>query len=175
MLAMATRTVNDGNLVPIKSDGTPAVAASSSPLPVGLGYGYTLMASQTYYVEIGRPYTLTPGASPDPNGARSFALGSLQVIGDSALVITTIEIEDTNVPEVTTHSSSGEWTKENPATAYVACTGNCSATVAVVAKTTGAVGSAMFHLVDGGALRQRAKIVVGSTGGVARFLMSGKG
>lgn len=122
--------------------------------------GVTLTNGTTYYV---------------PFGGVDAPLTSIHFQGDAALVITSIEVEDSNNPDVTVFSTAvDEWIKENPSTAYVAATGNCTATAAVVAKTTAAVGGAMFHLGNFGARRGRLKVVVGATGGVAKFTGHGK-
>lgn len=130
----------------VKSDGS---------LPKPTEAGQTLASSSTYY------YDLMGNDAP---------LSSVHALWDASIVITSMEIEDTNCPEVALASTTaGQWITEDPSDAYVAVEGaGVTATNATVAATGGAIGGAMWHLGNDGALKKRLKVVVGATGGVMR-------
>jgi len=142
------------NIQPVKADGTYAAVDDK---------GFLLVAGATYYVDL---------------GGKEAPIYSVQFAFAAALVITSLEIEDCNFPGVSLTSSNSsriEWVKENPPTAYVAAVGaGVTPTLLTVTKAAGAIGGAMIHIGNTGALRNRAKIIVGAAGGVVSIATSGK-
>lgn len=160
-LARHNRTDNP-YLVPIKSDGTYPAAAPSTDATV-TGDGVYTLAAGTYLYSI-------------YNDDSSMVAFHIQWDADAAL--TSVTVEDTCFPEseVTDYdiAQAGAWIDEDPTTAFVG-TVSSGTTVSngVVAHTAGAVGGAMFHISNTGALRTRLKVVCG-TGGQVRVAAWGK-
>jgi hypothetical protein len=114
---------------------------------------------------------------PSPLGGGDRSLSSVHFLADAAIVLTSIEIEDSNLPDAElTSTTAGEWIKEDPTGGYVAKVGaGVTVTNLTISKTAGAIGAAMVHLGNAAAKRERAKIVVGAAGGVLRIATHGKG
>lgn len=128
-------------------------AAGVEPKPTEAGQ--TLLLSTTYY------YNLMGNDSP---------LSAVHIKWDASIVITSIVVEDSCIPEAALGSTTaGDWIDEDPTTAYVGSVGaGVTVTNATVAVAGGAAGGAMYHLGNDGALKKRLKVVVGGTGGVLR-------
>ena len=72
-------------------------------------------------------------------------------------------------------STVGEWSTEQPSTAYVASDGTgWSASNGVGAATGAGLGGLFWHVAETGAARTRLTIVVGATGGPVRVSAHGK-
>lgn len=139
----------------------PVYSAAGVKLEAG-PEGVLLASGTTYYVGI---------------GGEEAPLQSVHIQGvTAALILTSVEVEDSNNPDATIVSSTaGEWIKENPSTAYVAYVGTgWLATLAVVSAAGTGAGGAMIHLGNTGAKRTRLRVVVGGTGGYAKFMGHGK-
>lgn len=144
-------------IIPIDSNGA-EVAAHKAP---GV---FTLTAGATYYYIIGgdsAPYL------------------SLQLTGySSALIITSATIQDCNHSDkdVTNFSTTaGEWVDFDPSSALVTSDGaGWTVTNGVLAVAGGALGGAIWHLIQKATCRARLAVVVGGTGGDARVSMHGK-
>ncbi len=157
---MGRRTTSTSFLAPFKSDG---VLQAEADATFGRG-AYTLTSATTYYFELG-------GKDGD--------IVSAHLQWDSAIILTSVTVQDSNMPESTDNTSAtgvtawsstaGDWISENPSTAFVGVAGaGVSATSGVVAATGGAQGGCMFHVALTGARRSRIAIVVGGTGGSLR-------
>ena len=151
------RASNSNYITPLKSDGT-------SPDRAGDGK-FTLAAATTYYFPLG--------------GADASVVSGHVAWTGSAIIITSITVEDCNFPhlDVTDYSANvGEWIDEDPTTAFVGVVGTgVSASNGIVAATGDAAGGGcMFHVADTGARRTRLKMVVGATGGTVRVAAGGK-
>lgn len=123
--------------------------------------------------------TLTNGTTYYfPIGSAGALVESVQVIWDSSIVITSIQIEDSNIEGIstTTAGNPGEWIPENPTTgAYIATEGaGVTVTGATIAVAGGAAGGAMIHLGNIGSKICRLAVVVGGTGGRLQIFPHGK-
>jgi hypothetical protein len=156
------RTVNPSYLTPIKSDGTEAVASGGDTALGTSNKGVFTLEVATYYV-------------PIPSADSLYA--SLQTQGDATIALTSVTIQECNVAphEVTDYSdNAGEWFNVDAAriTSDKAGTGWTN-TADVIGNAAGNAGGGIQNVVDCGARRMRAKVVVG-TGGQARFSWWGK-
>jgi hypothetical protein len=134
---------------------TPSIVQDDGTVPAASGSGFTLVATETYFIEVG-----------DDDSSQ---LG-VHLLAASALVITSIHVETSNFADASLRSAvDGEWIPEDPEGAVVTVEGNITAEGLVLAKTAGAYGAAMLHLSNIGARRARLAIVVGAAGGVLRF------
>lgn len=150
-------------ITPVKSDGTLQVEAAGT---FGRG-AYTLASGMTYYF---------------PIGGQDSPFLSAHCQWDASIVITSITVQDSNMPAPATaygataaseesdySSDAGAWIAESPTTAYVGVAGaGVVATNGVVAASGGAQGGCMMHITETGARRTRLAVVVGSTGGSFR-------
>jgi hypothetical protein len=137
---------------PVQADGT---------IPAASGRGWTLLAGQTYYAQLG--------------GADASQL-SVLLHGASALVLTSVKLEVANSDTPTELSvTAGDWFETDPADAVVEVTGNCTESGVDVAKTAGAVGTALISLPTFPWRRGRLAIVVGVAGGVLVLDCQAKG
>ena len=140
-----------------KSDGT-------KPLMDALTGYNTLASGSTYYFELTGPRDL---------------LCSAHLQWDSAIILTSVVMEDTNLPGSVASaysSTAGNWLTENPTTAYIPVTGaGVTVSNATVAATGGAAGACMINIADQGSYRQRIKVVVAGTGGLLRCAVWNKG
>jgi hypothetical protein len=142
-----------GYLVPVKSDGTAAVASSD---------GYYNLPAGTWYIVF-----------PGPEQASQKAVHCEW----NAALAGTIQLEDANalVAQVSNHSAvGGNWLPQKPDNAYAAIsTSGVSFADGVVTVAGSAVGGCMWHF-EGASARQRLAFVV-STAGLARFSGMSKG
>lgn len=137
---------------PIQANGT---------VPAASGSGWTLLANQTYYAQLG--------------GADATQL-SVLLHGASALVLThvTLEVANSDTP-IELSTTAGDWFATDPADAVVEVTGNCAASSLDVAKTAGSIGTALISLPTFPWRRGRLKIAVGAAGGVLTLACQAKG
>jgi len=137
---------------PIQADGT---------VPAGDAVaGWTLLANQTYYAAL---------------GGIDASIISYHLIADSALVLTSVTLQDTCFSTVDDLSAAlGEWMSEDPEGAEIEVAGNCASVGAVVSKTAGAAGAAIAHFSGVGSARTRLAIAVGGAGGVLKLATHGK-
>ncbi len=137
-------------VTPITAAGVEATAAP------GRG-NYTLVLGTTYVFMLGGP---------------DATVISAHFQWDASIVITSLTVEDCNMPETEASdysTTAGDWIDEDPSTAFVGVVGaGVSHTAGVATATGGALGGCMFHIADTGARRTRIKVVVGATGGVLR-------
>jgi hypothetical protein len=122
--------------------------------------GVTLASGTTYYV---------------PFGGDSAVVIDVHAQWDATLVITSIEVENSCNPDATIFSVvAGEWVKDNLVGAFGSVQAvNGTVTALTVAVAGGTAGGCVYHLLTG-ARRGRLKVVVGGTGGVAKFTSHGK-
>lgn len=150
---MARHPTSTSFVTPFVSTGTEQVQSATE---FGRG-SFTLLTGVTYFYPIGGQDTPTLSA---------------HIQWDAAIVITSITIEDCNMPESEVHwysDNAGEWIDEDPSTAFVGSDGaGVTVTNGVVAVAGGAAGGAMIHMDGNGARRTRLKVVVGGTGGEVR-------
>jgi hypothetical protein len=149
------------DVAPVKSDGTRL--DHSTGIDPGIA-GYTLVHDTTYYYDLG---PLVKEATHQ----------SVHCKWDASIILTSISIEDSNLPDVSlTSATAGDWIHEDPTNAYVAAVGG-TATKATVAVAGGSAGGCVFHLHGMGlseSARCRLKVVVAGTGGVLRVATAGK-
>ena len=142
--------ISTSYITPIKSDGTEQVASASE-----FGRGTFTLAAGTYYY---------------PLGGQDSPVQSCHFQWDATIAITSITVEDCNMPEseVPNYSTvAGAWIDEDPSTAFVGTVGaGTTVTNGVVAHTAGAAGGCMFHIADTGARRTRLAVVVGTEGDI---------
>lgn len=157
---MGRRSPTNSFLTPIKSDGTLPVPATDFGVPGDKQRGvFTLTALTTYYV---------------PLPAEDAWLLSLLSQWDAAMIITSITIEETDLPEdlATWYSAStGLWFATDAAkiTSAFNGAGTTTNTNDVIAHTVAGAGAAIQNIQDTAVRRHRAVVVVGATGGEARF------
>lgn len=148
-------------VTPIDSNGVTQEGTAQE----GPGRGiFTLQAGTTYYYILGNA---------------SASIVSVQLTGyDAALVLTSAEIQDCNHMEqdvLDKSSTTGEWSTEQPGTAYVATDGTgWSAANGVGAAAGSGAGGLMWHFGENAAARIRLKVVVGAAGGRVRLACHGK-
>lgn len=144
-------------ITPIKSDGTlpaPGGDAAIDALP-----GIFTLAAATYYV-------------PLPGGEDSW-LVSLMAQWDATAVITSITIEETDLPEATASwfaASAGKWFPVDSSKIKAAFNGagTTAVTAGAIGHTVAGAGGSIQNAQDVAARRFRAAVVV-ATGGEARF------
>jgi hypothetical protein len=156
---MTRRIQSTCYIQPIGTDGTPlAPAGGESTLGTSNRGVYTLVAGTTYYVVL-------PAAD-------ALWLG-LQTQGDATVVLTSVTLEECYVAEseATNYSDNiGEWLAIDIARISSEAEGTgWSATSDVIAAVGGNAGAGVQNVQDTAARRVRAKVVVGATGGEARF------
>lgn len=168
--------VNSSNLDAVTSAGVFA-AANRDGAPST--FGVTLLANTTYYFPLGAVHSPVPA---------EVVLYAVHLRGASALVITGASIEDCIFPLTTSpgdtrgatdvsdfDQTAGNWIPENPATGVVSVTGTGWSPSAATAAALGTgAGGAMWHVGNIGSRRQRLKVIVGATGGLARVGVHGK-
>lgn len=154
---MARRMQNATMIQPVKSDGTLAAVGSDATFDPSNGV-YTLTAGATYYVEI--PCADAPWFS-------------LQTQGDAAIILTSVTLESTNLAPhecALTDDNAGQWLAIDAGRIISTAEGTgWTATSDVIAASGGNAGGAVQNVTDEASRRARAKIVVGGTGGEARF------
>lgn len=156
---MTRRIQSSTFITPLKSDGSAlAPGGGDSTLGTSNRGVFTLVAGTTYYLPI--PCADAPWAG-------------LQTQGDAAVILTSVTLEESFLPptEATDYSdNSGEWLAVDAARISSASEGaGWSNSSDVVAATGGATGGGVQTVTDCAARRMRAKVVVGATGGEARF------
>lgn len=154
-----SRRILSSFLTPLKSDGTPAAqVAGDSTLGTSNQGVVTLAAGTTYYL---------------PLPAADVPWFGLQTQGDAAIVFTSITIEECYLPDKIASDYSdnvGEWFAMDIARISSEAEGTgWSATSDVIASNGSGAGGGVQNMQDCACRRGRAKIVVGATGGEARF------
>jgi hypothetical protein len=124
-----------------------------------------LTAAQTYYVPI--------------IGSEDGWLLSLMAQWDATILITSITIEETSAPEVMVPwhaASAGNWFATDAANIVSAFNGagTTTNTTDIIAHTAAGAGGSIQDIQNAAAGRYRAVVVVGATGGEARFHGSAK-
>jgi hypothetical protein len=158
----------------IRHPGGPFVSPFSgvdgiTPAQEGVGL-FLLAPNTTYYFPIG-------GKDAPFTSAHIWST-------DAGLVLTSVTIQDSNHPEMSSASPytsdfdgvPGRWIPETPSGAYVGVigTGWTASAIGVVSTNGTGVGGAMFHIGETGAARHRLAVVVGATGGHLGCAVSGK-
>jgi hypothetical protein len=140
---------------PVQANGTIPAGSDAA--------GWTLLANQTYYAQLG--------------GLDASHVSYHAIFETAGMIVTSVTLEDCNFPEAIVGPLSetvGQWIPETPDDGDIEVVGNCAQADGVVSKTAGAAGGAMAHYSGVGSLRARLRIVMGATGGVARFAAHGK-
>lgn len=155
------RKNTNGYIQPIKSDGTLATFAPGADTTLTGRGVYTLAANTTYYF---------------PYGGQDAPRVSVELEWDANIVITSANIEDTNVSEkeASNYSQGTAWVPETPATGYVAAKNASSNTNSTIATNGSAAGAAIWNVADIGSERGRLAVVVGATPGEVRCSTWGK-
>lgn len=137
--------------IPIKSDGTNAVAS---------GTAYTLALSSTYYIHV---------------GGEDATQMSVQLTPANALLIASVSLEVSNQRSAGDVAAAG-WQSVEPADLLISSTGTFTDDEGTLplAKTNGA-GSTVVTLPTFPWRRARLKVVVGLTGGDLQVDVSAKG
>lgn len=139
------------------------VSAAGSKIERRADGSATLTNGTTYYYELGGEDT---------------EYQSVHIKWDATIVLTSIEVEDSNFPDVTgVDATAGNWVKANPATGIwdvFAVGAGATVTASTTAVTGGAAGGVVYNRRHGNTRRSRLKVVVGATGGVLRVAVHGK-
>lgn len=144
-----------------------AIAPTASGKLSGRGC-YALQANNTYYF---------------PFGGQDARVRSVELEFDPAIVITSANIEDTNVAPAeandfanrTVAPTSTAWVPETPSSGYVAQVGGVSSNANSTIGTNGSGdGAAIWNVADVGTRRGRLAVVVGATGGTVRVSIWGE-